>query len=118
MTAAGQKPIKREIWSERRVIELDLQAWEAKFGNSNVRDSDPNLADAATRLFGKLDTALEAAGVDPPPRRWTDARVIAAMQDRYVNGGPVHIEGLGDVRLAMPPNGVLDRGRVQSSLRD
>ena len=99
MNAAGQKPIKRERWSKRRVIER-LQAWEAKFGNGNVRHCDPKLADAATRLFGRLDTALEVAGLEPPPRRWTDARVIAAIQDRYIKGGPVHIEGLGDVRLA------------------
>ena len=38
--------------------------------------------------------------MEPPPRRWTKVRVIAAIQDRYIAGQPVHIEGLGDLRLA------------------
>jgi len=31
---------------------------------------------------------------------WTDARVLAAIQDRYISGHPMHIEGLGDLRLS------------------
>jgi hypothetical protein len=100
MRAAGFDPIHRQRWSKRRVIER-LQAWGERGGYRNIRDVDPNLSAAAARLFGNFDAALEAAGVEPSPRRWTDSRVVAAIQDRYVAGNPLHVEGLGDLKVAL-----------------
>jgi hypothetical protein len=100
MLAAGFKPIRRERWSKQRVIER-LQTWRKRTRDTNLRESDPNLAEAAMRLFGSLETACEVAGIVASPRRWTNERVIAEIQERYVRGEPKHIQGLGDIRLAL-----------------
>jgi len=97
--AAGFQPPPRERWSKKRVLER-LHAWHEHCGASNLRDVDPNLSAAAARMFGSYHAALEAAGIEPPTRYWTDARVLAAIQDRYIAGNPLHIEGLGDLRLS------------------
>lgn len=62
----------------------------------------PNLrieVDAIRTAFSAKDNVGLFLG-EPSPRRWTDARVVAAIQDRYVKGRDLHIEGLGDIRLA------------------
>jgi len=100
MLAAGFDPIRRERWSRQRVIER-LQTWRKRTRDTNLRESEPNLAGAAIRLFGSLDAACEAAGIVASPRRWTNDRVIAEIQERYVQGEPKHIQGLGDIRLAL-----------------
>ncbi len=99
MLVAGFEPIRRERWSRQRVIER-LQAWRDRTRETNLRESDPNLAGAASRLFGSLEAACSAADVEASPRHWTDQRVIAEIQERYVRGKPKHIQGLGDIRLA------------------
>jgi hypothetical protein len=99
MRAAGYTRQIRERWTKHRVIER-LQVCDQRRADRTIRDLDPGLCAAAARLFGSYDAALEAAGVDPPPRRWTKARVTAAIQDRYIRGKPKHIEGLGDPYLA------------------
>lgn len=100
MLAAGFEPRPRERWSKRRVLER-LQVWDERCGGTNLRSIAPNLSAAAARLFGSYQAALDAADLEPPPRRWTDRRVLTAIQDRYVAGRPLHIEGLGDLRLAL-----------------
>jgi hypothetical protein len=100
MLAAGFEPIRRERWSRQRVIER-LQTWRQRTRETNLRESEPNLAGAAIRLFGSLETACEVAGIVASPRRWTNERVIAEIQERYVRGEPKHIQGLGDLRLAL-----------------
>lgn len=99
MREAGLKPVARERWTKRRVVER-LQAYDERVGITNLSATCPRLADAAARLFGGLDAAFEAACVEPSPRRWTDERVIAAIQNRYVAGHQRHVDGLGDLRLA------------------
>ena len=99
MLAAGFEPIKRERWSKRRVIER-LRTWRDRTRDTNLAESDPNLAAAARRLFGTLGEAYKAAEIEATPRRWTQTRVITEIQERYVRGEPRHIQGLGDIRLA------------------
>ncbi len=77
-----------------------LQVCDQRRADRTIRDLDPGLCAAAARLFGSYDAALEAAGVDPPPRRWTKTRVTAAIQNRYISGKPKNIDGLGDPYLA------------------
>jgi hypothetical protein len=100
MRAAGFEPIRRERWSQQRVIER-LQVWRRRTRETNLSTSEPNLASAATRLFGSLEAACQAADIEATPRRWTVERVIAEIQERYVRGEPRHIQGLGDIRLAL-----------------
>ncbi len=100
MVAAGFDPIRRERWSKQRVIER-LQVWRERTRETNLRQSAPNLAGAASRLFGSLEVALKVADVVGTPRHWTDERVIEEIQQRYVRGQPKHIQGLGDIRLAL-----------------
>ena len=71
MQAAGFEPIRRERWSEQRVIER-LRAWRQRTHETNLTLSEPNLSSAALRLFGSLDAAFKAAGVQPCLRKWTD----------------------------------------------
>jgi len=97
LRAAGLQPKPRRRWSRQRVI-TQLQAWD-RLSDENLQSVDPALAGAAARLFGTLDNALEAAGVEPKNRRWTNRRVINAIQDRYVQGQPIDIAGFGDTAL-------------------
>ena len=87
MAAAGLKSKPRRKWSEDRVIK-ELQAWRRRCGN-NLRLDDHALAGAATRLFGNLEQAFEAAGIEPVHRKWSQCRVIEAVQDQYVAGLPM-----------------------------
>ncbi|WP_442511732.1 hypothetical protein SH528x_003445 [Novipirellula sp. SH528] len=99
MRAADFEPIRRERWTKQRVIER-LRAWRERTRDTNLSIAEPNLSAAATRLFGSLDAAFQAADIPPSPRRWTNERVIAEIQERYVRGEPKHTQGLGDIRLA------------------
>lgn len=99
MQAAGFEPIRRQRWTRQSVIQR-LQAWHQRTLDTSLSTSEPNLSAAARRLFGTLDTAFMAADIEPRSRRWTDERVIASIQERYIRGLPKHIQGLGDIRLA------------------
>jgi hypothetical protein len=96
--AAGLNPKPRRKWSEDRILE-ELTAWDLS-STCDLQAADPALAGAASRLFGSLDKALDAAGVEPKNRRWTARRVIVSIQDHYVRRLPIHINGFGDNRLA------------------
>lgn len=56
---------------------------------------------AAARRKGKWSGGMPLLGIVASPRRWTNDRVIAEIQERYVQGEPKHIQGLGDIRLAL-----------------
>jgi hypothetical protein len=99
MRAAGFEPIRRQRWTRQGVVER-IQAWHQRTLDTSLSTSDPNLAAAARSLFGTLDAALKAADIEPRSRLWTDERVIASIQERYIHGQPKHIQGLGDIRLA------------------
>ena len=89
MRAASFEPIHRERWSKDRVIER-LQAWAARGEIRQLRKIDPCLSAAAFRFFGSHQAALEAASLEPARRIWTEARVVATIQDHYVAGAPLH----------------------------
>jgi len=99
VSAAGFEPIARERWTQQKIVDA-LQAWKREHTVGTVRTTTPRLAEAAHRHFGSLEKAMEAAGVEPNPGRWTQRRVIEAIQDRYIQAAPRRLIGLGDVRLA------------------
>ena len=98
LRAAGLEPRPYRKWSAERVVD-GLRAWYRR-QPCVIRRVDPALAGAAYRFFGSVSQALEAAGLAPPPGRWTPRRVIEHIQDGRVQGRPIHIAGLGDLRLA------------------
>lgn len=98
LRAAGLNPKPRRRWSEERVIQ-ELLAWHRDSLSTNVRKDDPALAGAAARLFGSLEQAFETLGLEPKDDRWTDRRVIESIQDYYVQGRNININGFGDKRL-------------------
>jgi hypothetical protein len=65
----------------------------------SFRTLDPALAGAAYRFYGGLTQALEAAGLPPPPGRWTKRRIIEEIQERYVRGGSLQFVGFKDKPL-------------------
>ena len=99
MKTAGFEPIERERWTRQRVIER-LRAWDERARTAEISTSEPKLTAVAIRLFGSLDKAFAEADIEVNPKRWTKARVIAAIQDSYIDGRPRHIVGLGDPNLA------------------
>ena len=99
MKAAGFEPIKREQWTKQRVIER-LRAWDERARTAEISTSEPKLTAVAIRLFGSLDRAFAEADIEVNSRRWTKARVVAAIQDSYISGRPRHLIGLGDPKLA------------------
>ena len=100
MRAAGFEPIHRERWSKDRVIER-LQAFAARNDIGKLRQIDNNLSAAAFRFFGSRKAALKAAGIEPRGRLWTEAKVLAKMQDSYIAGAPLHAVGKVDRSLAV-----------------
>lgn len=97
--AAGFKPTKGERWSKQRVIER-LQAWSERSQDTYLQRSDQALLGAAIRFFGSQDAAFEAAGIPVASRRWTQSRIVEAIQDRYIAGGSHDRAGFGDSKLA------------------
>lgn len=100
MRAAGFEPIPRERWSQRRVLER-LQARASRGGTRRRQRADHNLTAAACRLFGSYQAALRAAGLEPSRRFWTESRVVAKIQDRYIAGAPLTSPALVERSLAV-----------------
>jgi len=98
LQALGLPPRQKGPWSKQRVV-LKLQAWYRQ-GDERPRCVGRALTDAAIRLFGSLEGAMEVAGVEPKRRGWTDRRVIDAIQGRYVRGQPIDVAGFGNKALA------------------
>ncbi|MCY2976962.1 MAG: hypothetical protein NTW52_20090 [Planctomycetota bacterium] len=73
LQAAGIDGRVREHWSEEKVIER-LREHIKNSPGLNIRKIDSNLAYAATRRFGSLNKALEAAGITTMPRKPRQAR--------------------------------------------
>jgi hypothetical protein len=68
LQAAGIDGRVREKWSEEKVIDR-LREHMKNSPGQNIRKIDSNLAYAATRRFGSLNKALEAAGITTMPRK-------------------------------------------------
>ncbi len=62
-------------------------------------DVDPKLVGAASRFFGGLTNAIEAAGLDLPSGRWSKRRIIELIQEYYVQGLPIAVYGFGNKKL-------------------
>jgi hypothetical protein len=73
LQAAGIDGRVREQWSEEKVIDRLREHMKNSHGQ-NIRKVDSNLAYAATRRFGSLNKALEAAGITTMPRKLRQVR--------------------------------------------
>jgi hypothetical protein len=95
LVAAGLKPNQRR-WSAERVI----QELQARFPDGQARGNtakqDQSLTFTAKKYFGSWQDALLAAGIEPRQPKWSEARVIEAIQDGYVQGRPIEVAGFGD----------------------
>lgn len=98
LRAAGLNPKPRRRWTEERVVQ-ELLAWHRQPWSANVRRDDPALAGAASRMFGSIEKAFETLGLEPKHNRWTDRRVIETIQNYYVQGRSIDINGCGDKKL-------------------
>lgn len=81
MEAAGLERLHRQ-WSKELIVR-ELRAWHrAGMSSRNVP-----LDAAAICHFGSMGAAYVAAGIDPySNNRWSQQRVIEAIQDRHVRG--------------------------------
>ena len=50
-------------------------------------------------MFGSIEKAFETLGLEPKHNRWTDRRVIETIQNYYVQGRSIDINGCGDKKL-------------------
>jgi hypothetical protein len=91
--AAGLPCVRQRQWSKEAVLE-ELRRWYLGYVPAAA------IGYAAKHCFGSAHTAWEAAGVDPPYRKWFPQRVIEAIQDGYVRCRNVGVAGFGDRSLA------------------
>ena len=98
LAAAGVKGEPRIHWSQDRIITALLE-WHGS-SSTNLRLVNRNLSVAVWRLFGSLEKALEVAGLEPKSRRWTSTRIIAAIQDGYIQGQSLATPGFRNLALA------------------
>lgn len=97
MEAAGFTPRRYQRWSKEYVLQ-QLRA-RHRLSQYNISILDPPLAAAAVRLFGGLRRAWDAAGIEPKDHRWTEKRIIEAIQDRYIRGLPMSSKQFGNPSL-------------------
>lgn len=96
--AAGVKFKKRKRWTREAVIEGLRQTYR---GERNFYELNPALVGAAHRFFGGLFVAVEAAGLDLPCGKWSKRRIIQQIQEYYVQGHRLEINGFGDLRFGL-----------------
>jgi hypothetical protein len=96
--AAGFEPRVIRRWS-KEIILNKLCLWQHE-SVSKIRTLDPQLAYAAKQYFGNVTSAWKAAGLEPKGCYWTNQRVIATIQDRYVKGLSIDRIGFGERPLA------------------
>ncbi len=117
MLAAGQTPLVRESWSRARVIER-LQVFQKRYGNIDVSQVEPRLADAARRLFGSIETARRVGqelSVDAV--RVQDASLYEIACEEF-GAWETALEYAGvDARLASNPSLPWNRQSVIKQLR-
>jgi hypothetical protein len=98
MAAAGFTSTPRRRWSRQLVIDA-LRTWH-RSPHRNPRACDHGLGCAAVRYFGSLQAALQAAGLESRRRKWSEQRVLEAIQDGHVKGFPARRPGFGSIPLA------------------
>ncbi|MEQ8785085.1 MAG: hypothetical protein RIC55_02260 [Pirellulaceae bacterium] len=85
LLAAHVPPQGRRRWSPDRVLR-EIRAWYADPPDAR-RAWDARLAAAARTYFGSWAQAVATANLEPwRSRKWSRARVVAAIQDRHVRG--------------------------------
>ena len=92
LLAAGIDPVSWQTWSPQRVL-AEIRAWRQRGAPvENDRLEYRRLQVAARARFGSWRRALIAAGVRRPgqymkwERKWTEQRIIEAIQDRHIRG--------------------------------
>ena len=98
LSAAGVKFKKRKRWTKENVLEGLRQTYR---GERNFYEIDPALVGAAYRFYGGLFVAVEAAGLDLPCGKWSKRRIIQQIQEYYVQGQRLEINGFGDLRFGL-----------------
>jgi hypothetical protein len=96
MAAAGLESCQRK-WSEQRMLAW-VRSWY-RLPKDQRPKRDVNLYAATLRRFGNARSAMLAAGIDPDQNKWSEQRVIDAIQDRYVKGLPMKYVRCEDLAL-------------------
>lgn len=94
LEAAGLKPKRYQRWSRQFILQR-LRVWHRR-SQYNISIIDRALAAAAVRLFGGLRRAWEAAAIKPRDHRWTEQRIIEAIQNRHIHGLPMSGKQFGN----------------------
>lgn len=87
LEAAGIESKPHKKWTKERVLK-ELHA--AHRVTTNVRKLDAALSGAARRYFGSLRQARLVAGLQRRTKKWSREKVIEVIQNRYVQGLPIH----------------------------
>ena len=87
---------KRRYWSKETVV-AELRRHVSETGLTFVPEKNRSLYAVAVKYFGNWMSALAAAGLQSPRRRWSQAAVIQHLRERLEQGlslsaGKVHLE--------------------------
>lgn len=96
LRAAGLKYKTYRRWSKERILSIIRESY---YGQS-FNEIDPNLISAASKYFGGFYKAVEAAGLSLPQGKWSKRSIIERIQEHYVSGHRLEINGFGDKRFA------------------
>ena len=95
--AAAGLDVPEWRWTKPRVLRELRQCYRQ--GPVSIFKVNRHLWLHAVRLFGTLDAALEEAGLPPPLNRWTKRRILATIQDEYVQWRAGKRQPFGNRRL-------------------
>ncbi len=96
LRAAGLKFKTYQKWSKERILDIIRQSYHGQSFN----DVDPILISIANKHFGGFYKAVEAAGLDLPHGKWSKRSIIDRIQEYYINGLRIGINGFGDKQFA------------------
>ncbi|RLT21068.1 MAG: hypothetical protein DWI28_00115 [Planctomycetota bacterium] len=96
LRAAGVQFKTYQKWSNERILSIIRESYHGQ----SFKDIDPNLIAAANKYFGGFYKAVEAAGLDLPHGKWSKRRIIDMIQEYYINGRRLEINGFGEKRFA------------------
>ena len=82
------------------LLSEQLLRWHQTPGTRDLAREDPQLANYAIKLFGSINAALGSLGLESKKRRrWSKQKIVSTIQDNYVQGRSININGCGDRRL-------------------
>ncbi len=80
----------RRAWTRATVVAAIRSLYQQGSSMTSVWLDDRSLYTAAARLFGSLTTALAILGIQRPSKvKWTQGRVLEAIQARRRQGLPI-----------------------------